>query len=95
VIGTRHGEKLYEVLLSKEEMATSEDLGRYFKIIPDARSLNYSRYTNEGNVGIDQATEYTSHNSKRLTVSEMSDLLRELVSVQEFLTTGFVREDDS
>lgn len=94
VIGTRHGEKLYEVLLSKEEMAATEDLGRYFRIIPDARSLNYSKYTSEGNSRIDRATEYTSHNTKRLTVNEMSDLLREVPSVQEFRVTGFLRDQD-
>lgn len=95
VIGTRHGEKLFEVLLSKEEMATTEDLGRYFRVIPDTRSLNYSRYTSEGDSRIDQVIEYTSHNTQRLTVDEMSGLLRELPSVQEFLATGFLRNQDA
>jgi len=95
VIGTRHGEKLYEVLVSKEEMAASEDLGRYFRIVPDARSLNYSKYINEGNTTIDQATEYTSHNTKRLTVSEMSDLLNDLPSIKEFRTSGLLLENES
>jgi len=95
VIGTRHGEKLYEVLLSKEEMAATEDLGRYFRITPDARSLNYSQYTSEGNFKIDQATEYTSNNTKRLSVEEMSDLLSGLTSVREFLATGFLRDQDT
>jgi len=94
VIGTRHGEKLYEVLLSEEEMPATDDLGRYFRILPDSRSLNYSRFTSEGNSNIDGATEYTSHNTKRLTVNEMSDLLRELDCVQEFLTTGSLRQYD-
>lgn len=95
VIGTRHGEKLYEVLLSKEEMAVAEDLGRYFRITPDVRSLNYSKYVSEGNFRIDQASEYTSHNTKSLTVSELSTLLREVTSIQEFLANGFLTNEDA
>ena len=95
VIGTRHGEKLYEVLLSKEEMAATEDLGRYFRITPDARSLNYSKYTSEGNSRIDQASEYTSHNTTRLTVDEMSSLLGEVPSIREFRATGLFHDQDA
>jgi UDP-N-acetylglucosamine 4,6-dehydratase len=77
-IGTRHGEKLYEVLLSREEMASAEDLGRYYRIPPDGRDLNYSKYVDEGERRISLAEEYTSHNTYRLNVAEMKALLMKL-----------------
>lgn len=78
IVGTRHGEKLYEVLLSREEVAQSEDMGRYFRIRPDNRGLNYDMFTSEGNQMISGATEYTSHNTERLDVEMTAQILRKL-----------------
>jgi UDP-glucose 4-epimerase len=77
-IGTRHGEKLYETLLSREEMAAAEDLGNYFRIPPDGRDLNYTKYVEEGERRITLAGEYNSHNTRQLDVAGMKDLLLEL-----------------
>jgi UDP-N-acetylglucosamine 4,6-dehydratase/5-epimerase len=77
-IGTRHGEKLYETLLSREEMASAEDLGAYFRIPPDGRDLNYAKYVEQGERRITLSGEYTSHNTQRLDVTEMVALLRRL-----------------
>ena len=75
MIGTRHGEKLYEVLLSREEKAHSEDLGEYYKVPPDLRDLNYGKFVDSGDENISNSEEYTSHNTRQLTVDEMKDLL--------------------
>ena len=82
VIGTRHGEKLYEALLSREEMAGAENLEHYFKVPPDLRDLNYSRYFDQGDLAITEASEYTSHNTTRLDVAGMTDLLVKLPFIQ-------------
>ena len=78
VIGTRHGEKLYEALLSREEMVGAEDLGEYYRVPPDLRDLNYTKYVEQGDVHITEAVEYHSHNTTRLDVPEMIDLLLKL-----------------
>lgn len=78
IIGTRHGEKLYESLLSREEMAQAEDLGDYYRIPMDARGLNYSLYFEEGSTRSDDSSDYTSHNAKRLDVEGVVRLLRQL-----------------
>ena len=78
VIGTRHGEKLYEVLLSREEMAAAEDLGDYYRVPPDLRDLNYGKFVEEGDVRISTATEYNSHNTVRLDFAGMHALLQRL-----------------
>jgi UDP-N-acetylglucosamine 4,6-dehydratase/5-epimerase len=78
VIGTRHGEKLFEVLLSREEMAAAEDLGDYYRVPPDLRDLNYGKFVEEGDVRISNATEYNSHNTVRLDLAGMSALLERL-----------------
>lgn len=81
VIGTRHGEKLYEALLGREEMACAEDMGDYFRVPPDARDLNYAKYTETGDRRITQCTheeDYNSHNTNRLDVRGMKDLLLKL-----------------
>lgn len=78
VIGTRHGEKLYETLLSREEMVSAEDLGEYFRIPPDLRDLNYSKYVDQGEPAISKSEDYNSHNTKILNVQEMKDLLLKL-----------------
>jgi UDP-N-acetylglucosamine 4,6-dehydratase len=82
VIGTRHGEKLFEVLLSREEMAASEDLGRYFRIPPDLRDLNYGKFTDQGEKKISDANEYSSHNTARLDFEDMKVLLMKLRFIQ-------------
>ncbi len=66
VIGTRHGEKLYESLISREEMAKAQDLGGYYRIPADNRDLNYAKYFSEGEEKISQLEDYTSHNTRRL-----------------------------
>ena len=78
VIGTRHGEKLYEALLSREEMAAAVDLGGYFQIPPDLRDLNYSKFVEEGESSITVSEDYNSHNTTRLDVESMKTLLRKL-----------------
>ena len=77
-IGTRHGEKLYETLLTREEMAGAEDLGDYFRIAPDGRDLNYAKYYVEGEARISQAEDYNSQNAKRLNLEQTKALIGEL-----------------
>ena len=77
-IGSRHGEKLYEVLVTKEEMVGAEDLGDYFRIPADNRNLNYAKYENNGDKKLDVVEEYNSHNTKRLDVEGMEKLLLKL-----------------
>ncbi|HUR41113.1 MAG TPA: polysaccharide biosynthesis protein [Verrucomicrobiae bacterium] len=83
VIGTRHGEKLYESLVSREEMARAHDLGRYFRIPADARDLNYDRYFVEGQTVVSQIEDYTSHNTERLDVAQVKQKLMTLEMVRE------------
>lgn len=78
VIGTRHGEKLYEALLSREEMACAEDRGEYFRVPPDLRDLNYSKYVEQGEEKISVTEDYNSHNTVRLDVEGMENLLLKL-----------------
>lgn len=78
IIGTRHGEKLFEALLSREEMACAEDLDGYFKIPPDLRDLNYTKFVEEGEEKISRTEDYNSHNTERLDVKGMQDLLLKL-----------------
>jgi UDP-glucose 4-epimerase len=78
VIGTRHGEKLFEVLLSREEMASAQDCGDYFRIAADTRDLNYEKYLDVGEVRISESSEYTSHNTTRLELDGVIALLRTL-----------------
>jgi UDP-glucose 4-epimerase len=85
VIGTRHGEKLYETLLNREEMAQAEDLGDYYRVPADIRDLNYSSFFNDGQTEISQATDYNSHNTQRLNLEEMMQLLLKLQCVQDAL----------
>lgn len=77
-IGTRHGEKLFEVLLSREEMAAAEDLGEYFRVPPDLRDLNYGKFVEEGERKISEAEDYNSHNTTRLDKQGMQELLMKL-----------------
>jgi UDP-glucose 4-epimerase len=82
IIGTRHGEKLYEVLLSREEMVESEDLGGYYRIPPDLRDLNYDKFVDQGEERISHAEDYNSHNTERLDVEGMKQLLVKLTFMQ-------------
>lgn len=77
-IGTRHGEKLYEVLVTKEEMINAIDMGGYYRIPADNRNLNYQKYVDQGNVNLDKIEEYNSHNTQRLDIEEMKKLLLKL-----------------
>ncbi|PHR88212.1 MAG: UDP-glucose 4-epimerase [Moritella sp.] len=83
VIGTRHGEKLYEALCSREEMFVAEDQGDYYRVPADNRDLNYSQFTEEGEKDLSLIEDYNSHNTKRLTVDEMEQLLLKLDFMKE------------
>jgi len=83
IIGTRHGEKLYETLVNREEMAKSIDLGNYYRIPADTRDLNYNKYFKEGQTEISKTGEYTSHNTKRMNIEEIKALLLELDEIRE------------
>jgi UDP-glucose 4-epimerase len=85
VIGTRHGEKLYESLVSREEMARAQDLGSYYRIPADSRDLNYDRYFVEGETSISGIDDYTSHNTRRLDREQVKQVLRGLAAVREAL----------
>lgn len=85
VIGTRHGEKLFEVLLSREEMVAAQDMGGYYRVPPDLRDLNYSKFVEQGEVKISEAVEYHSHNTTRLDVVRMQELLMKLRFTQATL----------
>jgi UDP-N-acetylglucosamine 4,6-dehydratase len=78
LIGTRHAEKLYETLLSKEEFLIAEDLGEYYRVPADNRDLNYNKYFSEGSVCISEMDDYNSHNTKRLSESELINLLKSI-----------------
>ncbi|ADP19587.1 polysaccharide biosynthesis protein CapD [Achromobacter xylosoxidans A8] len=82
VIGTRHGEKLYEVLLSREEMACAEDMGDYYRIPPDLRDLNYAKFVEQGEEKISRSEDYNSHNTQRLDTHGMEQLLLKLEFMQ-------------
>jgi UDP-N-acetylglucosamine 4,6-dehydratase/5-epimerase len=85
VIGTRHGEKLYESLISREEMAHAEDLGAYYRIPADNRDLNYSKYFTEGEREVSSADDYTSHNTTQLSTQQVKDLLLQLEYIKDEL----------
>ena len=84
IIGTRHGEKLYETLMTREERLRSEDMGNYFRVSADNRDLNYDKYFTKGKVATQADESYTSHNTKLLDVDE---------TVQKILTTDYVKEE--
>lgn len=83
VIGTRHGEKLYETLVTREEMAKSEDMGNYYRIPCDSRDLNYDKYFVEGEEKVSKFEDYNSHNTKRLDLVGMQELLLRLEEIKE------------
>ncbi len=85
IIGTRHGEKLYESLISREEMAKAEDLGGYYRIPADNRDLNYAQFYSEGEVKMSSLDDYTSHNTERLNIEKVKALLLKLDFIKEEL----------
>lgn len=85
VIGTRHGEKLYEALLTREEKVSAQDMGEYYRIPADTRDLNYSKFFEEGEEVVTQADEYHSHNTHRLTGEELREMLIGLREIQDDL----------
>ena len=93
VIGTRHGEKLYESLLTREEMVCAKDLGGYYCIPPDLRDLNYGKYVEQGEVRISEAVDYNSHNTKRLDVEGMKALLMKLSFMQALVHGEYVQPE--
>jgi UDP-N-acetylglucosamine 4,6-dehydratase len=94
VIGTRHGEKLYEALLSREEMVAAEDLGGYYRVPPDLRDLNYGKFVEHGEIKISQATDYNSHNTVRLDVAGMQALLLKLRFMQAIVRGDHVEFEE-
>lgn len=91
VIGTRHGEKLYETLVTREEMLRAEDMGNYYRIPCDTRDLNYDKYFKEGNSDIEKIESYHSHNTRRLDVEGMKEQLMRLRFIQADL--GMIQLD--
>jgi UDP-glucose 4-epimerase len=85
IIGTRHGEKLYETLLTREETAVAEDMGNYYRVAADNRDLNYGAYFDTGRDDVSAKDDYNSHNTRRLTVDEMADMLLTLDVVKRAL----------
>ena len=85
VIGSRHGEKRYESLLSSEEMAKAEDAGDYYRVPLDGRSLDYTLYTDQGEADLDRVTDYNSENTTRLTVEEVMEIVGSLPEMQQVL----------
>lgn len=95
IIGTRHGEKLYETLLTREELAKAEDCGSYYRVPADGRDLNYASYFSEGDAAVSPLDDYNSHNSGRLTVAETITLLSQVDIVRDALRSGRVTADAS
>jgi UDP-N-acetylglucosamine 4,6-dehydratase/5-epimerase len=93
VIGTRHGEKLYESLLTREEMVCAKDLGGYYCIPPDLRDLNYGKFFEKGEVRISESVDYNSHNTKRLDVDGMKALLMKLSFMQALVHGEYVQPE--
>ncbi len=94
IIGTRHGEKLYEALLSREEMLAAEDLGGYYRVPPDLRDLNYGKFVDQGEIGISEAVDYNSHNTNQLDLAEMKALLLKL-SFMQAISRGEVAQAET
>lgn len=92
IIGTRHGEKLYETLVSREEMAKAEDMGKYYRVPADNRDLNYELFISEGNPGVNAIEDYTSHNTDRLEPKQIEDLLMTLDYVKDELESFRLRK---
>ena len=94
IVGTRHGEKLYESLVSREEMARVEQMDQYYRIPADNRDLNYAMYVTDGEEEISKSEDYTSHNTRRLEVVELKQLLLSLDFIQRELETDTARAQE-
>ena len=94
IIGTRHGEKLYEVLLSREEMAVASDMGKYYCVSPDLRDLNYAKFVENGEEKITKAMEYTSHNTQQLDILDMQKLLAKLKFIQAAMRGEIIEPEE-
>lgn len=94
VIGTRHGEKLFEVLLSREEIVSAEDLGRYYRIPPDFRDLNYGKFVEEGEIKISDSIDYNSHNTTQLDVDGVRALLMKLRFIKAFMAGENIESEE-
>lgn len=90
IIGTRHGEKLYETLLSREEMNSVIEMDNFYRVTPDMRDLNYSKYFDEGIKNVSEQEDYTSHNTYRLTLDETRDMLLKLPFIKSALKGEFI-----
>ena len=94
IIGTRHGEKLYEALLSREEMVVAQDLGGYFRVPPDLRDLNYGKFVEQGDIKISDAIDYNSHNTTRLDVQGMKALLMKLPFIEDITRGEYAQPEE-
>ena len=94
VIGTRHGEKLFEALLSREEMACAQDMGEYYRVPPDLRDLNYGKFVEQGEEKISSTEDYNSHNTERLDVTSMQTLLRKLDFIRALEQGEYLNPED-
>jgi UDP-N-acetylglucosamine 4,6-dehydratase/5-epimerase len=94
IIGTRHGEKLYEALLSREEMVSAHDIGGYYRVPPDLRDLNYGKFVEQGEIKISEAEDYNSHNTNRLDVEGMKQLLMKLCFMQAIVRGELVDPEE-
>jgi len=92
IIGTRHGEKLYETLLNREEIAKAQDLGDYYRIAADTRDLNYNKYFSEGEQQISSKEDYNSNNTRQLTIKEIKDILLNVKYIQIKLKMGEIND---
>lgn len=92
-LGTRHGEKLFEALLSREEMVCAEDMGDYYRVPPDLRDLNYAKYVDQGDDRIEQVEDYNSHNTERLDVAGMKQLLNKLPFMRAFANGEYINPE--
>ncbi len=93
IIGTRHGEKLFEALLSREEMVAAQDLGAYYRVPPDLRDLNYGKFVDQGQVEISQATDFNSHNTVRLDVAGVKAMLGKVAFMQAAASGHYVQPE--
>lgn len=94
IIGTRHGEKLFEALLSREEMACARDLGDYYCVPPDLRDLNYGKFIDQGDEKISESLDYNSHNTKRLDLPALQTLLRKLDFIRALESGHYINPED-
>ncbi|MBD3726525.1 MAG: polysaccharide biosynthesis protein, partial [Moraxella osloensis] len=94
IIGTRHGEKLFEALLSREEMACAQDMGDYYRVPPDLRDLNYAKFVEEGDKKVSELEDYNSHNTQRLDVEGMKQLLLKLEFMQKIANGEYATPEE-